>query len=383
MATPVETTLSELLESDDEESAAEAILTDAAARGLPTTSWADDSFALTMVRLFARAKAGLAGTITDLARGSLLALASGDWLDLLAGSQYGEARRPSGFALILVRLSCASGQGPHSISANQLWIRRLTDNRRWNSFTDLANNPAFVVPSGGSIDVYFRAESPGVRWSALLGQTIELVTPLPGLSAVLIDAGEGSPVVIAGADAESDETLRARIAAKWDTIGVQKTSDAYRALTLAAGAIGVTRVIVNGTNPRGNSTVDVWLSADDSPAGAADVALVDAYLQPRKSPSTDLQVAAATPLAVNIVATLEHDAGADPVPAAKEALRVLLREQPTTLYRSAVIEALLSPAGARNVVLSGFTINGVAADLARAANQVLVEGTFTVTGQPL
>jgi uncharacterized phage protein gp47/JayE len=379
VTTPVETTLAELLESDDEDSAAEAILTDAAARGLPTTSWADDSFALTMTRLFARAKAGLAGTITDLARGSLLSLASGSWLDLLAASQYGITRRASAFAVVRVRLTVAAGQGPHTITANQLWIRRLSDNRRWNS----TNSGSVTLTSATPTTLDFRAESPGVRWAALLGQAIELVTPLPGLSAVLIDAGEGSPVVTAGADAEGDSTLRARCAARWDTIGVQKTQTAYLALALDAGAVGVTRVIVDGTNPRGNSTVDVWLSADDSPAGAADVALVDAYLQSRKSPSTDLQVAAATPLAVSIVATLQHDAGADPVPAALDALRVLLREQPEILYRSEVVEALLSPAGAQNVVLSSLTINGVNADLARAANQVLVEGTFTVTGQAL
>lgn len=379
MTTPVETTLAELLESDDEDSAAEAILTDAAARGLPTTSWANDSFALTMTRLFARAKAGLAGTITDLARGGLLALASGEWLDLLAQSQYGLTRRASAFAVVRVRLTVAAGQGPHTISANQLWIRRLSDNRRWNS----TNGAPVTLTDAAPVTIDFRAESPGSRWSALVGQVIDLVTPLPGLSAELVDAGAGSPVVTAGADAESDSTLRARCALRWDTIGAQKTQDAYRALALDAGAVGVTRVIVDGTNPRGNSTVDVWLSADDAPAGAADVALVDAYLQARKSPSTDLQVGAATPLAVSIVATLQHDAGADPVPAALDALRALLREQPTTLYRSAVVESLLSPPGARNVVLSGFTINGVSADLARAANQVFVEGTFTVTGQPL
>lgn len=379
MTTPVETTLAELLESDDEDSAAEAILTDAAARGLPTTSWANDSFALTMTRLFARAKAGLAGTITDLARGGLLALASGEWLDLLAQSQYGLTRRASAFAVVRVRLTVAAGQGPHTISANQLWIRRLSDNRRWNS----TNGAPVTLTDAAPVTIDFRAESPGSRWSALVGQVIDLVTPLPGLSAELVDAGAGSPVVTAGADAESDTTLRARCALRWDTIGAQKTQDAYRALALDAGAVGVTRVIVDGTNPRGNSTVDVWLSADDAPAGAADVALVDAYLQARKSPSTDLQVGAATPLAVSIVATLQHDAGADPVPAALDALRALLREQPTTLYRSAVVESLLSPPGARNVVLSGFTINGVSADLARAANQVFVEGTFTVTGQQL
>lgn len=379
MTTPVETTLAELLESDDEDSAAEAILTDAAARGLPTTSWADDSFALTMVRLFARAKAGLAGTISDLARGGLLALASGEWLDLLARSQYGITRRASSFATVRVQLTVAAGQGPHTIAANQLWARRLSDNRRWNS----TNSGAITLTDASPTTIDFRAESPGVRWSALLGQVLELVTPLPGLSAAFIDAGEGSPVVTAGADAESDESLRARCALRWDTIGVQKTPDAYRALVTEAGAIGVTRVIVDGTNPRGNSTVDVWLSADDAPAGAADVALVNAYLQDRKSPSTDLQVAASSPLAVTIVATLQHDAGADPVPAALDALRALLREQPAVLYRSAVVEALLSPAGARNVVLSGLTINGSSSDLARAANQVLVEGAFTITGQPL
>lgn len=379
MTTPVETTLAELLESDDEDSATEALLTDAASRGLPTTSWADDSFALTMLRVIGRAKAGLAGTITDLARGGLLALASGDWLDLLAQSQYGLTRRASAFAVVRVQLTVAAGQGPHTIAANQLWVRRLSDNRRWNS----TNAAPVTLTDAAPVTIDFRAESPGSRWSALVGQAIDLVTPLPGLSATLIDAGSGSPVVTAGADAESDSTLRSRCALRWDTIGVQKTQDAYRALALEAGAVGVTRVIVDGTNPRGNSTVDVWLSADDAPAGAADVALVDAYLQARKSPSTDLQVDAASPLAVSIVATLQHDAGADPVPAALDALRALLREQPTTLYRSAVVEALLSPSGARNVVISGFTINGVAADLARAANQVLVEGAFTITGQPL
>jgi hypothetical protein len=381
MTTPLNNTLEELLNTEDEDSAAESILLDASALGLPTTNWANDSFAVTLIRVIARTVAELSGTVTDIAKGTVLGLAEADWLDLLAASQYQLVRNSSAFALVRVRLTVAPGQGPHTIQPNQLWIRRDSDNRRWNS----ANIVPVVLTSAMPVDVDFIAENAGSRWGALLGQVIDIVTPLSGLSASFQDAGEGSPVVTAGADTETDVNLESRCRARWDTIGVQKTDGAYTALALSpeAGAMGVTRVFVDSTNPRGPGTVDVWLSANESPAGAADVTAIDAYLQPRKSPSTDLLVSAAVPLAVSVTAVLEHDAGALPVPEATEQVRALIATQPDVLYRSAVAEALMAPAGARNVVLSTILINGVASDLARLPNQVLVSDVILITGSPL
>jgi hypothetical protein len=240
-----------------------------------------------------------------------------------------------------------------------------------------------VVPDGGSLVVDFKAESPGAKYGALLAQTIALITPVPGVSVAFEDAGSGSPIVTAGTDPEKDAVLQARCSARWDTIGVQKTSVAYASLCQSAGVTSVTRLYVDDVNPRGPGTVDVWLASATGALGAGDLATINTYLQARKSPSTNLQVSNASQVLIDITATISCEAGASVVAEATEALTTLINNVPIggTLYRDEIIEALVTPSGARKTSVLNVYKAGVltAGDIALTASQIAVVGTLNIT----
>jgi hypothetical protein len=379
MTTETINTLDDLLSPDSPDEAATALFTELAAAGFPTTSWADDSVPVVLVQTEAKALSEQANLARDLAAGGLLALSTDEWLDLLAASAYGLTRYGSTFATVRVRLSCAMGLGPVNVAAYAYTIRR-GDGLRWTS----QNAGVVVIPNGGSLVVDFKAESPGAAYGALLGQAISLITPVPGVTAAFEDAGSGSPVVTAGADTEKNTNFAARCAGRWDTIGVQKTAVAYGNLCVNAGVVSVARLVVDDANPRGPGTVDLWVAGSVGPIGAGDLAIIDAYLQERKSPSTDLQVDNAAQITVEVLATIRIEAGASNVIAeATEALTTLINAVPIggTLYRDEVIEALVSPSGARSTATLTIKRAGVvvAGDVSLGPSEVAVVTAPTIT----
>lgn len=379
MTTATVYTLDDLLSPDSPDDAATALFTELFALGFPTTNWADDSVPVALVKTVAKTLSEQAGLSRDLAAGGLLALSVDEWLDLLAPSAYGCTRNPSTFAIVRARLSCTLGLGPVNVAAYAYTMRRSTDGLRWTS----QNAGVVVIPNGGSVVVDFKAESPGAAYGALLGQTIALITPVPGVTVAFEDAGAGSPIVTAGADAEKNANLQARCAAKWDTIGVQKTSVAYESLCQSAGVTSVTRLYVDDVNPRGPGTVDVWLAGATGPLGAGDLSTINTYLQARKSPSTSLLVSNAAQVVIDIVATIVCEAGASVITEAVELLTTLINAVPIggTLYRDEITEALVTPSGARKVSVLNVYKGGVLAggDVVLTPSQIAVVGTLTIT----
>lgn len=372
-------TLDDLLSPDSPDDAATALFTELFALGFPTTNWADDSVPVALVRTVAKAMSEQAYLARDMAAGGLLALSTGPWLDLLAASAYGLTRNASGFATVRVRITCTAGFGPVTVNPYAYTMRRLTDGLRWTS----QNAGAVIVPDGGSLVVDFKAESPGAKYGALLGQVIALVTPVPGISIAFEDAGAGSPIVTAGTDEEKDSVLQARCSARWDTIGVQKTSVAYASLCQSAGVTSVTRLYVDDVNPRGPGTVDVWLASATGALGAGDLATINTYLQARKSPSTNLQVSNAAQVIIDITATVSCEAGASVVAQAVEGLTTLINNVPIggVLYRDEIIEALVAPSGARKAsVLQVYKAAALQpGDITLTASQIAVVGTLNIT----
>lgn len=390
-------TLDELLRADTEEDALEFLLTELAAADppWPVTDYAPGDPGLLMLRVFARALAEHVAVVRDVAAGGLLdeaaKLANGGWLTLLVKSWFELDRTAAVFARAKFRLTCSASGGPYTITPGQLWARATATGKLYN----VANTANETLNTGGTLDLEWRAESPGAAYNLALGAGVELVTPLPGVSLATVETapGSGSCMAVAGRDEEANAPLVARARARWATIGLQKTKDAYAFLAtnvrLADGApdpaaAGVSKVLVDDTNPRGPGTVDVYLAgASGAVTDAPTIAAVDAYMQPRQALTADLDVKGAVNDAVAVAATVYHT-GAAPTTELAALLAAYQAELAIgdglgagTVYRAQLIELLMTPAGVRNVVLSTPAADVVPAKGHIAQLSYVLGGTIT------
>ena len=372
---PVPNTFAQLTATVSESDMLQYFLTELAGKGLPTIAWQSGGIIYTLLKIEARAFSDMLGLVSLVAKGGLLDFATGDWLTLLAKSAYQLDRDPSKFAVGGVEVAVASGFGPITINPAQLWVV-TPGGIRYNS----TNTGVVTLPAGPSNTVIpFRAEAPGAAANVAIGTLLSLTTPIPGVSVGFHDYGSGVWQTSQGADAELDEALKARCRAKWSTIGLQKTVDGYVFLAENAPSdTRVTRVSVESLSPRGPGTVNVWIAGPAGPLSSGDETIVRNYVQARASAAADVQVQNATAVPFNVTATIYYkSAFTSAVSQATENLTALVERTGLggTIYKSAIIEALMLPDGVVNVVLSS-----PGSDTSIAANEVFTAGTFSLTG---
>jgi len=358
--------LSSLIAEEDEDSVLTFFLTQLSGLGWPVTNWSATGAGRALVQVTARAIARVSPTISAIARGGYLDTAAGAWLDLLSSGFYGLTRLPAVFAVTKVRLTRTSG-GAATFAAGTLWIS-TADGRPYNQTG--AGTLAGTV--GSTLDLEFRASSSGIASNLTLGTPITFVTPPVGVSVELRETSSGSGTCMStpGVNEESDAALRERCRTRWASLGAEKTKDAFvylaRNATDGVGdpVLGVTKVLVDDSNPRGPGTVDVYLAGDAGPSDPATVSAVDAWLQDRKGLCADLLTQAAGGSPVYIVATVTVKAAY--LPSAKSAIRAALQQYQADLQiadgdsgtyedrtiKAELIRILKSPAGVVNVSMS-------------------------------
>lgn len=380
-------TLADLLSPPTEAQLTTTLLSALSTLGFPVSSWPVGGAGRTLVQGFARVTRESLVLVSNVARGSLLDLAPGtdpgspgDWLSLLAKSAYQLDRRQATFAKVKVRLTAASGAGPYTITPGQLWAVSSAG-RRYNS-TNTANVTVSAGPS--TVDIEMIAENPGSAYNLGVGATLTLETPLPGVTALTIETsgGSGTPMVSAGVDAENDATLRARCKSRWQTIGLQKTADAYDALARSAPSAAdatvfpVTRTKVDDTNPRGAGTVNLWIAGASGPLTTPDRDAVRDYCAARKSVCVDLQTENATATPVNVTATIYVRGNSGAKAEAEARLTAAINAVPIggIVYLAQLLEELMTPTGVYNAIIASPT-----ADVVLAANGVATVGTLTIT----
>jgi hypothetical protein len=379
-------TLAELLAVRDRDGWYTWLLNKAAEKGLPVTAWQSGNVLRTLVEIFAEALADESQSQLAITKGGFLGDSSGDWLTLFAESQFSNPRTAATFALVRVRLTSTAGS-PYTITPGSQRFEKSGSNPalRYSS----ANTTNQVLPAGGTLDLDYRADSPGAAYNLVLGATIVSLTPLAGVTIALIDAGAGTPMVSAGVDDESDELLTTRCATKWASLAYADPADAYVQWALSADAT-ITRVYVNDTNAAGAGTVAVYLAGASGGAGAGAVAAANTLIQARRPLTATVTVAAATNVAVTITATVKVKAAY--LAAAQAKLPTLLAELNAVLeigdglgkgtaYRSAVVEMLMTPDGVVDASIATVLLNGAAADVSPGLGFVVVLALGTITWQ--
>jgi uncharacterized phage protein gp47/JayE len=220
------------------------------------------------------------------------------WIEHFSEGHFGLPRDPSTFAehrLVLVNV--ASG------------IERTIDPlklRARGGGVDFINQEGGVLPPGGALSLVWKAQTAGSIGNVVSSLITQLVTAIAGVS---ID-GEQGEIVIAARDPERNDSLLERGMARWGASSaggargsiVEWIDEAFK---YAGRPKTVTKWGIDDENPYGGGSTGVYLGTDAGPATADDVAIVDQYLQIRRTAGTGLMtVEASIPVALMYTATI-------------------------------------------------------------------------------
>jgi len=149
------------------------------------------------------------------------------------------------------------------------------------------NSEGFTPVPGSFVDVPMIAQEAGSGGNIPTNTTLSLVTAYPGLT--VTNPGVGSTntwITLRGRDAETLVSIKSRCEGQWAALSYDVPSERWaRIIREAFEAAGqtnpITRIFVDDTNPYGPGSVAVYMAREAGPATTEDVALVDAYVEPR------------------------------------------------------------------------------------------------------
>lgn len=311
-----------------------------------------------LARVHSGATHGLYGYLEWLSRQIIVDTADGDWLERHAAI-WGVARKAASPAVGNITVTGTNGA---IIPAGSTLVR--SDGAQYT--TD-----AEAVISGGTATIAVTAVEAGQAGNAAAASTLNLDTPISGVSATAtVDAGG----LTGGADIETDDGLRARLLARIQAPPHGGAAHDYVAWALEVP--GVTRAwVYPGELGLGTVTVRFVRDDDASPIpDAGEVAAVQAHIDALRPVTAQVTVAA--PVAVPLGFTIDLAPDTAAIRAAVEAeLRDLLRreaEPGATILISHIREAISLAAGEHDHILVA-----PAANVTHAVGEMATFGTIT------
>lgn len=290
-------TLSQLITAQDQPTILTGMYTTAAALGVDTVGVQAERLFRAMYEIEATAKAKEQAYRVQISQGAFLDLAAAissytavlqgraTWLDLLAAGYYGLTRAPASAAVGVVRLTASALASSGNVPALQLTVSDVLGNL-------YRNVDAFTVTPSQAVNVTVRAIVAGTQANVPNNSITTMVTTIGGVTVNNpVQAGTSSWLTSAAVDPELNATLATRCRARWAATSYGGAAGAYQqwiaeAFTSRGVPSTITRSSVDDTNPNGPGSNDVYLANATGPATVAEVATVDAYLQPRRGLGT-------------------------------------------------------------------------------------------------
>jgi uncharacterized phage protein gp47/JayE len=244
---------------------------------LPWQSWSPTALERALVEVDADTLALYEAQRKDIFDGGYITTAKGAYLDL-AATFYAETRAPARPAVIQVRLTDSTGNGPYTLPPGQILAYQADPTA---PVLNYRSTKSIDVPKGGSADIYFAATAEGSAWNITPGALVSLLSRPPGVAVSTPPVpGTGSIVVIAGADEEGDDSLRARCLLKLSLQGRGWAADTIRGLILDRFAGEVTRVLV--LDPWIPNIAAAWLAGPTGPVSPMVAKAAYDYLRQRQ-----------------------------------------------------------------------------------------------------
>ena len=339
---------------------------------------------------------GLALTLAQVQRAAYAETAEGEDLDLLAATR-GLTRRA---AVAAVR------QGSFNVAIPEGSLFRTV-----NGDSSVLFVSGEQISTSGGLYVYrMTCQTPGVIGNSYSGN-ITPVTAIAGLTTAVLGT-----IITEGADQESDNALRARYVASFDTAPYGGNISEYRQAILAIPGVGAVQVYPANQYHGGGTALCSIVNADFGPASSALVKTVQDIICPpedgQTAPSPNgygiapigaaVDIVSATAVTINVSCRIIFASGVeDGLASYGDEIRAAVAEYihsvaedwgkalvsnrityPVTVYASRIIYAILTIPEVASV--ADLTINGAAGDLAltetAALQQVPVLGEVTLNG---
>lgn len=279
------TDLSDLVIPATEDELRETMLASAEAQSLPVTSWHDGAVWKVLFALFPELLGDAFFAIAQIANGAVLGLARRSWLDLIATSEYQDARKRAGFTIGACVLENTT-VSPIVVTAGNVVVG-----------DDLGHQYRLAtggtVPPGDSLAVTLAAVAVGAAYNVPNDTITTMVTTVAGLTVNNpADPSTGTWITTLGRDVESDTELTARLPLKWATLSPGSPPSAYESWALAVD--GVTRAKCDDANPDGPNTTRLYIDS------SALVSTVQAIVAAKVPSGTRCTVMAATTETVTV-----------------------------------------------------------------------------------
>lgn len=352
--------------------------------GFPASSWQSGSVPLTELQADAQTLASLSQTIANIAGGGLIQTAPAlalpgavsPWMDLIAFGHYGLTRKPAVATQGTMVLKDVAGAGPFTIAPFQLFCQDVNG----RIFQNIAGG---TLPRSGTLPLTWQAQTPGAANNLPNGQTLSLITTLPGVTIANPDPGGGNWITQQGVDIESDTSLVLRCQGQWPGLGGGATVPVYTKWALTP-APGVTRVLTLENTPQGGQ-VTVYCAGSAGGAVPADVTAVQAYINGLRPLCVTVNVLAAINTPIVIAGTVT--VAASQLQTAQSLFGTGIQQYgqlipvggtplsvggPSGVPLAQLIEIIQTCPGVQNVALTS-----PAADTVLAQNQI---ATFTTSG---
>lgn len=360
------------------------------ASGASTTSWKSGAVVRTLITGTAIVLAASSQLQAAIAKSGFLALATGDWLTLVAFYVYGVTRDIGSFASGYITLDNTGG-GVYSGAIGDLVVTNTTTGKSYR------NTAAFSIGSMETgVIVAVEALELGADSTAAPGD-------IDAFETVLLGVTVSNAAALVGTDEEDDATLRLRCLEKTGTLSPNGPRDAYAyvarsTLDSTGAAIGVTRV---RTIADGVGGVDVYLATGSGGVTGTvgdettDLGAIDAAIQEMAAPlAITATVQTATALAVAVTYELWL---LDTITLTESEIDDAIALALTTYLSAVPIGGyIISPASGRIYVSAlesviGSAVEGVievvvtapAADIAVDVDEATVAGTITATATHL
>lgn len=339
---------------------------------------------------------GLALTLAQVQRAAYAETAEGEDLDLLAATR-GLTRRA---AVAAVR------QGSFNVAIPEGSLFRTV-----NGDSSVLFASGEQISTSGGLYVYrMTCQTPGVIGNSYSGN-ITPVTAIAGLTTAVLGT-----IIIEGADQESDNALRARYVASFDTAPYGGNISEYRQAILSIPGVGAVQVYPANQYNGGGTCLCSIVNADFGPASSALVKTVQDIICPpedgQTAPSPNgygiaptgaaVYIVSATAVTINVSCRIIFASGVeDGLASYGDEIRAAVAEYihsvaedwgkalvsnrisyPVTVYASRIIYAILTIPEVASV--ADLTINGASGDLTltetAALQQVPVLGEVTLNG---
>lgn len=337
---------------------------------------------------------GLALTLAQVQRAAYAETAEGEDLDLLAATR-GLTRRA---AVAAVR------QGSFNVAIPEGSLFRTV-----NGDSSVLFVSGEQISTSGGLYVYrMTCHTPGVIGNSYSGN-ITPVTAIAGLTTAVLGT-----IITEGADQESDNALRARYVASFDTAPYGGNISEYRQAILAISGVGAVQIYPANQYHGGGTALCSIVNADFGPASSALVKTVQDIICPpedgQTAPSPNgygiapigaaVDIVSATAVTINVSCRIIFASGVeDGLTSYGDEIRAAVAEYihsvaedwgkalvsnrityPVTVYASRIIYAILTIPEVASV--ADLTINGTSGDLTltetAALQQVPVLGEVTL-----